>query len=229
MAEINPTLPRFFNMHTTSYSGLLTSFSAARYYNIFADPKPDKVVEGRWHSKWCFMRGGMCDTVPKRWTSLAEALHPKFKKIALIKAQIATLKWIFDPPSSNIPHKEPLDDSTGLPPSLSDSLPDEGSDSAPRAKTGYSANYLNFPYTLLGGVHKLERLQLVHNQTTKKVGELEQKVKSAEEAFPQQVQKAIFDYHRSDEFSLEAGKESVYCLCCFTKTYRDVNPSIVAN
>ncbi|GAA0140735.1 hypothetical protein LIER_02031 [Lithospermum erythrorhizon] len=45
---------------------------------------------------------------------------------------------------------------------------------------------------------KLERLQLVHNQMTKKVGELENKVKSTEKALPQQ-------------------------------TYRDINPSIVAN
>ncbi|GAA0152892.1 hypothetical protein LIER_11257 [Lithospermum erythrorhizon] len=81
MAEINPTLPLFLNMHTTSHSGTLASFPAARYRNIFANPKPDKVVEGRWHSKWCFMRGGMSDAVPKRWTSLAKALHPTFKKI----------------------------------------------------------------------------------------------------------------------------------------------------
>ncbi|GAA0174556.1 hypothetical protein LIER_41738 [Lithospermum erythrorhizon] len=89
-------------------------------------------------------------------------------------------------------------------------------------------------FTLLEGEHfdisqKLERLQLVHNQKTKKVGELEQKVKSAEEALPLQVQKAIFDYQRSDEFRLEARKEVAYCLCRFTKTYRDVNPFIVAN
>ncbi|GAA0146327.1 hypothetical protein LIER_06312 [Lithospermum erythrorhizon] len=31
MAKINPTVPIFFNMHTTSHSGPLTSFPAARY------------------------------------------------------------------------------------------------------------------------------------------------------------------------------------------------------
>ncbi|GAA0183993.1 hypothetical protein LIER_31310 [Lithospermum erythrorhizon] len=37
----------------------------------------------------------MSDVVPKSWTSLAEALHPKFKKIALVIAQISTLKRVF--------------------------------------------------------------------------------------------------------------------------------------
>ncbi|GAA0141085.1 hypothetical protein LIER_02310 [Lithospermum erythrorhizon] len=61
-----------------------------------------------------------------------------------------------DPHSSNFLGKEPLDDSTRLNPSTSDSLPDEGSDSAPRAKTGYSANYLDLPYTLPGGFQVTE-------------------------------------------------------------------------
>ncbi|GAA0145465.1 hypothetical protein LIER_42861 [Lithospermum erythrorhizon] len=52
MAEINPTLPIFFNMHTTSHSGPLTSFPAARYCNIFADPKPNKVTVGRGGPHW---------------------------------------------------------------------------------------------------------------------------------------------------------------------------------
>ncbi|GAA0141086.1 hypothetical protein LIER_02311 [Lithospermum erythrorhizon] len=43
-------VPLFFNMHTTSHSGPLTSFPAARNYNIFDDPKIDKVTEARWHS-----------------------------------------------------------------------------------------------------------------------------------------------------------------------------------
>ncbi|GAA0176064.1 hypothetical protein LIER_29123 [Lithospermum erythrorhizon] len=62
---------------------------------------------------------------------------------------------------------------------------------------------------------KLDRLQSVHNQTTKKVGELEHRVKSAEEAHPQHVQNAIFDYQRSAGFCSEAGKEAAYCLCPF--------------
>ncbi|GAA0159347.1 hypothetical protein LIER_38850 [Lithospermum erythrorhizon] len=95
MVEINPTLPLLFN---TSHSGPLTSFPSTRGCNIFANPKIEKIAEARWHSKWCFMKGGMGDVVPKRWTSLEEAEHPKFKKTILIKAQIATLKRLFDKP-----------------------------------------------------------------------------------------------------------------------------------
>ncbi|GAA0161006.1 hypothetical protein LIER_17425 [Lithospermum erythrorhizon] len=258
----------------------------------------------------------------KGWIPLkrAPAPHSRKGKIPLLAtAALDILDLTEDPLSSNFPRKEQLDDSTNLNPSTSNSLPNEGSDSAPRAKTGYSANYLDLPYTLPGDfqvtenstlwkkadsfrpsrplilqrivkdyksildpleVHgalalhlikamnasyalacradllddarqeaaikekkeetsqamveikkhdalqtrftrlevehfdisrKLGRLQLVHNQTTKK------------------VQKAIFDYQRSAEFRLEADKEAAYCLCCFTKTYRDVNPSIIAN
>ncbi|GAA0145730.1 hypothetical protein LIER_05855 [Lithospermum erythrorhizon] len=42
------------------------------------------------------MRGGMGDEVPKKWTSLEEAKQPKFRKTALIKGQIASLKRLFD-------------------------------------------------------------------------------------------------------------------------------------
>ncbi|GAA0146869.1 hypothetical protein LIER_06717 [Lithospermum erythrorhizon] len=44
------------------------------------------------------MRGGMNGAVPKRWTSLAETLHPEFTKTALIKAQIETLMRLFEQP-----------------------------------------------------------------------------------------------------------------------------------
>ncbi|GAA0171686.1 hypothetical protein LIER_25662 [Lithospermum erythrorhizon] len=66
MAEINPTAALFFNMNNTSHSRPLTTFPAACYFNIFADPKIKKIAETRWHSKWCFMRGGMGYAVPKR-------------------------------------------------------------------------------------------------------------------------------------------------------------------
>ncbi|GAA0166529.1 hypothetical protein LIER_21665 [Lithospermum erythrorhizon] len=58
MVEITPTLPLFFNLHNTSHSGPLTSFLATRDCNIFVDPKIEKIAETRWHSKWCFMKGG---------------------------------------------------------------------------------------------------------------------------------------------------------------------------
>ncbi|GAA0175528.1 hypothetical protein LIER_41931 [Lithospermum erythrorhizon] len=40
----------------------------------------------------------MGDAVPKKWTSLEEAKHPKFKKTSLIKAHLGTLKRVFDKP-----------------------------------------------------------------------------------------------------------------------------------
>ncbi|GAA0183966.1 hypothetical protein LIER_31289 [Lithospermum erythrorhizon] len=56
---------------------------------------------------------------------------------------------------------------------------------------------------------KLERLQLVHNHATKKVGELQQRAKVAEEALPQRIQEAIYDYERSEEFHVEAVKKQL--------------------
>ncbi|GAA0185656.1 hypothetical protein LIER_32944 [Lithospermum erythrorhizon] len=63
----------------------------------------------------------------------------------------------------------------------------------------------------------------------KKMSELEQRAKDAEETLPQRVEKAIYDYQRSEDVRLEAGKEAAYCLFFFTKTYKEDNPAIVAN
>ncbi|GAA0176532.1 hypothetical protein LIER_29506 [Lithospermum erythrorhizon] len=75
IAKIELTLPLFFNMHNTSHSGPLTSFSSAKDCKIFVKWKPDKVAEGRCHKKWCYVRGGMSEETPKVWTSLAKANH----------------------------------------------------------------------------------------------------------------------------------------------------------
>ncbi|GAA0154238.1 hypothetical protein LIER_37830 [Lithospermum erythrorhizon] len=95
MDEIEPTISLFFNMDNTSDSGPLTYFPSAKDCKIFAKHKPEKIVEGRWHKKWRYVRGEMSDVVLKRWTSLAEVLRPKFPKTALIRAQIAMLQGIF--------------------------------------------------------------------------------------------------------------------------------------
>ncbi|GAA0149536.1 hypothetical protein LIER_08686 [Lithospermum erythrorhizon] len=260
-----------------------------------------------------------------------------------------------DPPFSTLPDQEVPRESSSLNPSTLESLPEEGADSVPKAKIGYSANFLELPYTLPGGfqitedsslwkksdafrasrnlllerirkdydsnrdpleVHyvvayhliramnasyviayradllddgreeeaskkeraaelrvkeleeenerlksasqialkekkeataqtlaeikkqdalqaqftrlegedfdisqRLERFQLVHNHTTKNLGELEQKAKSVEEALPLRIQEAITNYQRSEECRLEAAKEAAYCLCRFTKSY----------
>ncbi|GAA0171357.1 hypothetical protein LIER_25408 [Lithospermum erythrorhizon] len=89
-------------------------------------------------------------------------------------------------------------------------------------------------FTRLEGEHfdisnKLQRLELVHIQMVKKVGELEPRAKDAEEAPPQRIEKAIYDYHRFEDFQVKVGKEAAYCICRFAKTYKEVNPDIVAN
>ncbi|GAA0185305.1 hypothetical protein LIER_32593 [Lithospermum erythrorhizon] len=215
---------------------------------------------------------------PKRQKSIVHKL-PRSEILDLIK----------DPPFSTLHEQEAPKGSFSLNPSTSDSLPHEGADSPPKAKTRYSANYLDslhytmdydsihdplevhgaltrhlirvihspfsfsfilhistYPrflvptryecelcyaceeacekeralqlqvkelkeenerikvastiaikekkalFTRLEGeafdiTQKLERLQLVHNQTIKKVGELEERAKISEEALPQRV------------------------------------------
>ncbi|GAA0142486.1 hypothetical protein LIER_03377 [Lithospermum erythrorhizon] len=73
------------------------------------------------------------------------------------------------------------------------------------------------------------KLQLVHDQSAKKMSVLEQRAKTAEETLSQLVEKAIYDYQRSEAFHSESGKEAACFLCRFTKTYKEVNPSIVEN
>ncbi|GAA0148405.1 hypothetical protein LIER_07858 [Lithospermum erythrorhizon] len=65
IAEIKPTLRLFFNMYSTSHTGILTSFTAAKGCNIFIKKKPGKIDEGRWHKKWCYICEGMNEAVPK--------------------------------------------------------------------------------------------------------------------------------------------------------------------
>ncbi|GAA0183323.1 hypothetical protein LIER_30751 [Lithospermum erythrorhizon] len=98
MENMESTLPLFFNLHSTSHSGFLTSFSSLFDYNIFVEDKPDKVSEGRQHSKWCYVLGGMDARVPRVWTPLSKANCPKFAKSAQVKAQIALLQGIFQGP-----------------------------------------------------------------------------------------------------------------------------------
>ncbi|GAA0164573.1 hypothetical protein LIER_20172 [Lithospermum erythrorhizon] len=368
MAEINPSLPLFFNMHNTSHSGPLTSFPSAQSCKIFTDHRPDKVVDGRWHTKWCFLKDGMSDTVPKRWTSLGEALRPKFKKTALINAQIATLKrllvnpyhykvfceegvliqaglirskefdptvtppvswgiasYIFichsffsfpnltlnfshmrecgstgglsdfsfyvrkrstpietrpklfskrqksiahklprseildlteDPPFSTLPDKEVPTETDNCYPSTSDSLHEEGSDFAPKAKTGYSKKSDAFrtsrplllewirkdygsikdPLEVHGALTRhLIRAINTSYEITHRADLLDDTCEGACEKeralqlWVKELKEANERLKQSEEFHLEAGKEAAYCLCRFTKIYRDVNSSIVAN
>ncbi|GAA0183412.1 hypothetical protein LIER_30826 [Lithospermum erythrorhizon] len=138
-----------------SHSRPLTSFTSAKNCKIFAKFKPEKVIKGRWHKRWCYVKGGMGDVVPKRWISLADALCPKFPKTALASASVSKKRPaptdvlprpIYSKRKKSIAHKLPR----------SGSVLEEESDSAPKAKTGYSANYLDLPFTFHGGFHITE-------------------------------------------------------------------------
>ncbi|GAA0142343.1 hypothetical protein LIER_35563 [Lithospermum erythrorhizon] len=49
---------------------------------------------------------------------------------------------------------------SGLNPSTSDSLHEEGAESVPKAKTGYSTNFMELPYTIPGGFQMIEESSL---------------------------------------------------------------------
>ncbi|GAA0183565.1 hypothetical protein LIER_30952 [Lithospermum erythrorhizon] len=66
------------------------------------------------------------------------------------------LDFTEDPPFSTIPSQEAPKKCCGLNPSISESLPEEEADSAPKAKSDYSANFLNLPYTLPAGFQVTE-------------------------------------------------------------------------
>ncbi|GAA0179712.1 hypothetical protein LIER_30008 [Lithospermum erythrorhizon] len=55
------------------------------------------------------------------------------------------------------------------------------------------------------------------------------KLKEVEEAISGRIQEAIRDYQFSDDFRNEAGKDATYCLCRFTRTYKEANPAIEEN
>ncbi|GAA0148276.1 hypothetical protein LIER_07765 [Lithospermum erythrorhizon] len=290
--------------------------SATRGCNIFTDPKIENIAETRWYSKWCFMKGGMGDVVSKRWTSLKDAKHPKFKETALIKAQMRRAKVVkkvskdtvvtASPPtvasySSSLSGMRPAVET--LPPLFSkrqksiarsflerirkdydairdpleihgavarhlikalnashalacrvDLLDDARAEAcekeralqlqvtelkkenerlkvaanlAVKEKKEVTAQTLaeikkhdlvQARFTRLEGEHfdisnKIQQLELVHSQTAKKMSELEKRAKDAEEALPQQIENAIYDYQLSEDFRVEAGKEAAYCLC----------------
>ncbi|GAA0154441.1 hypothetical protein LIER_37882 [Lithospermum erythrorhizon] len=82
-------------MHTTSYTGWLTSFGGAKGCKIFVKAKPGKVEEGRWQRQWCYLRNGMDEVVPKVWIPLAKVYRLKPDSTPRVEAQIATLQGIF--------------------------------------------------------------------------------------------------------------------------------------
>ncbi|GAA0155234.1 hypothetical protein LIER_13005 [Lithospermum erythrorhizon] len=90
-------------------------------------------------------------------------------------------------------------------------------------------------------INEAKKLELLHSHHTrveaemmadfskKRADETAQKLKAVEEAVPGQIEKAIRGYQFSKDFRREAGKDAAYCLCRFTRTYKEVNPAIVDN
>ncbi|GAA0176555.1 hypothetical protein LIER_29526 [Lithospermum erythrorhizon] len=72
---------------------------------------------------------------------------------------------------------------------------------------------------------KLSRLQLSLSQETKQANEDEHKALMAQES----ASRAVEEYYSSEAYHDELGEETAYCLCRFVKTFKDVNPSLVAH
>ncbi|GAA0154239.1 hypothetical protein LIER_37831 [Lithospermum erythrorhizon] len=77
-------------------------------------------------------------------------------------------------------------------------------------------------------IRKHDALQ-AHLLAIKRASEVEDKAKAAEETLPHRIHAAIQAYQRSADYKLEVGNEAAYYLCHFNKTYKDLNPIMVAN
>ncbi|GAA0171398.1 hypothetical protein LIER_25438 [Lithospermum erythrorhizon] len=64
-------------------------------WNIFMGDKPGKVAENRWHSLWCYLKGGMDERAPKVWTPLIKSDRPKFPLTDEISASLEKMRRIF--------------------------------------------------------------------------------------------------------------------------------------
>ncbi|GAA0150604.1 hypothetical protein LIER_09512 [Lithospermum erythrorhizon] len=79
--------------------------------------------------------------------------------------------------------------------------------------------------------------QCIQMGERKRADEELQKLKEVEESVPLKVEEAcrlrekeaICLYHFSEDFRNEAGRDAAYCLCRFTRTFKDSNPLIVDN
>ncbi|GAA0185604.1 hypothetical protein LIER_32892 [Lithospermum erythrorhizon] len=76
-----------------------------------------------------------------------------------------------------------------------------------------------------------KRAQRISELSRKRAEEALQKLKEVEDSLPIKVEEAcqLRQYHFSEDFRNEAGRDAAYCLCRFTRTYKDSNPLIVEN
>ncbi|GAA0152018.1 hypothetical protein LIER_10608 [Lithospermum erythrorhizon] len=76
---------------------------------------------------------------------------------------------------------------------------------------------------------KLKNAQMMADFSKKRADEAPQKLEAVEEAVPGRIEEAVRGYQFFEDFRREAGKDAAYCLCHFTRTYKEVNPVIVDN
>ncbi|GAA0146386.1 hypothetical protein LIER_06358 [Lithospermum erythrorhizon] len=81
----------------------------------------------------------------------------------------------------------------------------------------------------VGLTNKLKNAQMMADFSKRKAEDTAQKLKVAEKVLPGQIDEAIRDYHFTDGFRREAGKDAAYCSCRFSRTYKEGNPAIVDN
>ncbi|GAA0141227.1 hypothetical protein LIER_35355 [Lithospermum erythrorhizon] len=143
MANVEPNFPIFFNMHSTSHSGYLTSFSSLYDYTYLL--RINRITPSS--------TGGLATALDKRPVDHVAPPKPVLAKRSKILAHKDVLDLTDEPLCSAPPSdmnlgEVPLEDTPMVQASSSKG---EESDSAPKVTAGYSATYLDLPYTLSRG------------------------------------------------------------------------------
>ncbi|GAA0149352.1 hypothetical protein LIER_08550 [Lithospermum erythrorhizon] len=95
IVKVKPNMPLFCQLFMVLHTGVTTSLSPAKGWNIFMDEKPGKVAEIRWHALWFFIKGGMEAKVPKKWVDAKRANRPRAEPTVDTFAALAKLKTFF--------------------------------------------------------------------------------------------------------------------------------------
>ncbi|GAA0168380.1 hypothetical protein LIER_40555 [Lithospermum erythrorhizon] len=95
IVRVKPNIPLFCQLFTVTHTGVTTSLSPAKRWNIFVDDKPRKVAETRWHPLWFLLKEGMYSRVPKRWINVKNADRPKAEPTQETSAALVKLKAFF--------------------------------------------------------------------------------------------------------------------------------------
>ncbi|GAA0152330.1 hypothetical protein LIER_10840 [Lithospermum erythrorhizon] len=166
MTDIKPNLPLFFNMHSTSHSGLLTSFSSLSDYNIFVEDKSDMVLFApkslthQWkvsYSTQEVLTAALSSVEPRKvpFSTMKGKRIPLFKRV-----DVVTKTTSETPTPASVGASSTLGALRGY--SYCDRRLFQGERKrfCPQGYNGYSATYLNLPYTLLEGYEVIEKSKL---------------------------------------------------------------------